>query len=138
MPNSFYRFQPAWNAGFYPDNQITSNLLNALAGYLTTWLPSNFSGKTVSQLASAVKNELETYNSFPLFGDFTLTYQEIFDIPNGEYNINILSPNLSATDNTQVLTINGLFINFNNLEEHRKTNPSGRGLGLSICKSIVE
>lgn len=31
-----------------------------------------------------------------------------------------------------------LFINFNNLEEHRKNNPSGRGLGLSICKLIVE
>lgn len=34
--------------------------------------------------------------------------------------------------------LGGLFINFNNLEEHRKTNPTGRGLGLSICKMIVE
>lgn len=30
--------------------------------------------------------------------------------------------------------IGGLFINFNNLEEHRQANPTGRGLGLSICK----
>jgi K+-sensing histidine kinase KdpD len=32
----------------------------------------------------------------------------------------------------------GLFINFNNLDEHKKVNPTGRGLGLSICKLIVE
>ena len=34
--------------------------------------------------------------------------------------------------------LKSLFINFNNLEEHRKVNPTGRGLGLSICKLIVE
>ncbi len=34
--------------------------------------------------------------------------------------------------------LDSIFMNFNNLEEHRKNNPSGRGLGLSICKMIVE
>jgi signal transduction histidine kinase len=29
-------------------------------------------------------------------------------------------------------------MNFGNLSEHRKINPTGRGLGLSICKLIIE
>jgi signal transduction histidine kinase len=29
-------------------------------------------------------------------------------------------------------------MNFGNLAEHRSVNPAGRGLGLSICKSIVQ
>jgi signal transduction histidine kinase len=34
--------------------------------------------------------------------------------------------------------LESIFINFGNLAEHQKVNPTGRGLGLSICKSIVE
>ena len=34
--------------------------------------------------------------------------------------------------------LQNLFLNFGNLQEHKKVNPTGRGLGLSICKSIVE
>ena len=34
--------------------------------------------------------------------------------------------------------ISNLFADFSNLQEHRQMNPTGRGLGLSICKSLVE
>ena len=34
--------------------------------------------------------------------------------------------------------LNSLFTNFGILNEHQDINPAGRGLGLSICKSIVE
>ena len=34
--------------------------------------------------------------------------------------------------------ISKLFFNFSKLEAHQKANPGGVGLGLSICKSLVE
>jgi K+-sensing histidine kinase KdpD len=34
--------------------------------------------------------------------------------------------------------IDKLFMNFGNLAEHQQINQAGRGLGLSICKTIVE
>lgn len=34
--------------------------------------------------------------------------------------------------------LKNLFVNFSNLSEHRLENPTGRGLGLSICKMLVE
>jgi len=111
MANSFYRFQPAWNAGFYPDNQITANLLNALAGNIDAWLPGYFPDKTLSQIVAGVTEQMEIFNVSPYFGGFTLTYQTISDFPNWEYNINIRNADLSATDNTQVVTINGFFNN---------------------------
>ena len=70
MPNSFYRFQPAWNAGFYPDNQITANLLNELASVLTAWLPGYYPGKTISELIAGVQSQLDIYNAIPYYADF--------------------------------------------------------------------
>ena len=31
-----------------------------------------------------------------------------------------------------------LFVNFSKLAEHKEKNPTGVGLGLSICKDLVE
>jgi hypothetical protein len=111
MPNSFYRFQPSWNAGFYPDNQITANLLNELATTVDAWLPGFFPSKTLSQLVAGVKGQMEVFNESPYFGGFTLTYQTIPDFPNYEYNINIRNADLAQTDNSQVVVVNGFFNN---------------------------
>lgn len=111
MPNSFYRFQPAWNAGFYPDNQITANLLNELATTVDAWLPGFFPSKTLSQLVAGVKGQMDVFNASPYFGGFTLTYQTIPDSPNYEYNINIRNADLAQTDNSQVVVVNGFFNN---------------------------
>jgi hypothetical protein len=110
-PNSFYRFKPAWNAGFYPDNQITSNLLNELAVTVDAWLPGFFPSKTLSQLVAGVRGQMESFNVSPYFGGFTLTYQTIPDSPNYEYNINIRNADLAQTDNSQVVVVNGFFNN---------------------------
>jgi signal transduction histidine kinase len=33
--------------------------------------------------------------------------------------------------------LDNLFIDFGKLEEHNHVNPTGRGLGLSICRQII-
>ena len=108
-PHSFYRFQPAWNAGFYPDNQITSNLLNDLHVAISAWLPTYWPGLTISQLKAGVTQFIQTYNEFPNFGEFVLTLNKIADTPNWEYTINIFNADLAVTDSSQIVTISGFF-----------------------------
>jgi hypothetical protein len=104
MPNSFYRFQPAWNAGFYPDNQITANILNAVAGNIDAWLPGYFTGKTISQLIVGVRQQMDNFNVSPYYGDLVL---ETFYLTTSDFIITIYNKSLVSTDNTQSIAIVG-------------------------------
>lgn len=123
MPNSFYRFQPAWNAGFYPDNQITSNLLNALHGNVAAWLPGFYPGTTVSQLVQGVRAQMDNFNVSPYFGNLEIVFTTAPDPPFVEYYIYIRNVSLYSIDNTQEFLVSGLYNPTNNLVINATTSP---------------
>jgi hypothetical protein len=127
MPNSFYRFQPAWNAGFYPDNQITSNLLNEVESTIGAWLPGYFTGKTISELIAGVQSQLDVYNTFPYFGDFKIVSTTAPDPPFVDYYIYIRSNSLYPIDNTQELLISGQYNPLYNLVINATLSPFSPG-----------
>ena len=108
-PHPFYRFDKAWNAGFYPDNKIVSNLTNALAGNLDTWVSTYAIGLTLSEVYAYCKSQMETFNAFPYFGGFSIVKNEIVDSPNYEFNIFIRNVDLTSVDSSQEININGYF-----------------------------
>ena len=100
-PNSFYRFQPAWNAGFYPDNQITSNLLNTVSSDLATYLPTIASGISLGQFRNLINAFVGQYNVSPYFGDLSASVSDSFCFPFQCYYFSIRNNSLFAVDNTQ-------------------------------------
>jgi hypothetical protein len=123
MPNSFYRFQPAWNAGFYPDNQITSNLLNALHGNVSAWLPGFYPGTTVSQLVQGVRAQMDNFNVSPYFGNLEIVFTTAPDPPFVEYYIYVRNKSLYAVDNTQDFLVSGLYNPTTNLVINATISP---------------
>jgi hypothetical protein len=109
MPNSFYRFQPAWNAGFYPDNQITANLLNEVAGNIGAWLPGFFTGKTISQLVQGVRGQMDIFNVSPYFGNLEIINTTAPDPPFVDYYIYVRNSSLYAIDNSQQILVSGQY-----------------------------
>ena len=108
-PNPFYRFQTGWNAGFYPDNQIVSDLLNEVHSAITTALPTIavIGTTTFSQLRASVKGIVNGYNVYPYYGNFKVTATLTFVGPGYTYIITVRDESLYATDNSQEFTITG-------------------------------
>ena len=110
-PHPFYRFSQGWNAGFYPDNQIMTDLINEMVGQLIIDLPSIYPGKTIDALFFAIKQWVKVYEGHPYYGRFGLSIQKIPDPPfNSEYNINVFNPDMAALSlSGGGFTINGFF-----------------------------
>jgi hypothetical protein len=111
-PNPFYRFNQSWNAGFYPDNQIMTDLINEMVGQLTIDLPSIWPGKTIDGLYYAIKQWVKVYEEHPYYGRFDFTIQKIPDPPfNSEYNITVFNPDMAALGLPgRAFVVNGFFV----------------------------
>ena len=108
--NPFYRFSQGWNSGFYPDNQIVSDLLNeiyvALGAVYPSWVTLGFT--TLPQLKSIAKAFIDPYNAFPYYGNFSVEIDLVTSPPDYNFTLSIRDNSLYATDNSQQITIIGL------------------------------
>ena len=112
-PNPFYRFEPGWNAGFYPYNQIISDLLNEVEADIIAALPTIavIGTTTTSQLFASFKAIVDLYNAHPYYGNFKV---EISVTPLGlnyAFVITVRNEALFATDSTQQVEYSGLATN---------------------------
>jgi hypothetical protein len=108
-PNPFYRFETGWNSGFYPDNQIVSDLLNEVYSAINTALPTIavVGTTTYGQLKASVKGIVDGFNVSPYFGNFTVTANLTFVNPTYAYIFTIKDEGLFATDVSQEFTVAG-------------------------------
>ena len=103
----FYRFSNAWNTGFYPQNQTTSNQLNDIYVALQAWLPSFTLGDSYASLKAQVRAVVQPYNEFPVLGNFEITSSIAPDPPFWEYTITIRDVDLRKVDSSQWIRITG-------------------------------
>lgn len=105
-PNSFYRFEQAWSAGFWPDNQIVADLLNEMYSYinaqLATWV--NVGTTTFPSLSGILRSYTDLNNAYPYYGGFEF---RSYSLTATSFTITISNLGLIATDNTQEIVITG-------------------------------
>jgi hypothetical protein len=105
-PNPFYRFKPAWNFGFFPDNQITSDLLNEIYVSINAAIGAYIVPTTkFAQLVNFTRLFVADYNKQPYYGKFDVT--NTYNTTTGAWTISIFNKDLVATDNTQEIVISG-------------------------------
>jgi hypothetical protein len=109
----FYRFEHAWNAGFYPDNQIVSDLLNEVHLTISLALPSIAipGTTTIYKLKQEVQTIIDGYNASPYFGELVVDLATAPDPPLWEYHVYVRNTSLYVNDNTQIIDITGYFNN---------------------------
>jgi len=112
-PNPFYRFKQAWNAGFYPDNQIASDLLNEVYGIATIQLPgwATPGADTINQLFNSVKAVVNTYNAAPYYGGMSVSLEVLPAPPDYSFTITVKYDDLFVVDGSQFFTITGTATN---------------------------
>jgi signal transduction histidine kinase len=91
---------------------------NQFSGQKQIFKPAQSQASNIRRLNEEIKEELDSQNS-TAYIHFELLIQD--------FGAGIPADKLDK-----------LFVNFGTLNEHQKINQAGRGLGLSICKSIVE
>ena len=112
-PNPFYRFEPGWNAGFYPYNQIISDLLNEVEADIIAALPTIavIGTTTTSQLFASFKAIVDPYNAHPYYGNFKVEISVTPYVGDYFYVITVRNEALFATDSTQQVEYSGYATN---------------------------
>jgi hypothetical protein len=112
-PNPFYRFKQGWNAGFYPDNQIVSDLINEMYGAFTLAYPSWImpGTTTLGQLLNSVNFLVNQFNGEPLYGDFVVNLQLVPAGLDYNFTLTVRNNSLYVIDNSQEISITGVASN---------------------------
>jgi len=109
-PHPFYRWETGWNTGFYPDNQIASDLLNeiylAVTAALPTWVTVGVT--TLPQLKLSLRTFIDQYNAYPYYGNYTIVSNIVISGTDYIYNFYIRDLNLYKVDPSQEVWIFGL------------------------------
>lgn len=108
-PNSFYRFEQGWSAGFYPDNQIVSDLLNEFYVNILTAFPviAQPGLSTIPYLKQVLNQAATGYNAYPYFGNFSVSLDLVDQVTYYDFTFTVRDEGLYVVDNTQEFTITG-------------------------------